>query len=206
MDVAQYFDRLKQHPAVKEALDLLRGSLPTALLYHAYSHTEDVLYEVVQLASADNLSLREIELLGVAAAWHDVGFIWSRNSNESLGANALRSFLLSSKLFSSAEIETMVQMILDTALVVDGDSFKQVATTPLSCYLLDADLANFGRDDFFEKSELQRRELGDEVTPFRIKTLALLRNHTWLTPAASKRWQTKKDANLAKLAKLVAGH
>lgn len=202
MNKEQYLTELKKHPAIKEALDLLRAKLPPSLLYHAYSHTEDVLCEVVQLAVTDNLPEREIELLGVAAAWHDLGFIWSNTNNEPLAAQACRSFLNGAKLFTVEEIDLIAQMILDTALVPDGESFKQVPNSHLSRYLLDADLANFGRDDFFDKSELQRRELGEDVASFRKKTLALIQNHKWLTPAAVSMWQAKRDANVAKLSDL----
>jgi uncharacterized protein len=200
MNREHHLTKLKMHPAIKEALDLLHAKLPPTLLYHSYSHTEDVLSEVVQLALVDNLSEREIELLGVAAAWHDIGFIWSNTNNEPLAAEAARNFLDGAKLFAAEEIDLVAQMILDTALVPDGGSFKQVANSTLSRYLLDADLANFGRGDFFDKSELQRRELGEEVTSFRRKTLALIRNHRWLTPAAVSLWQAQKDANVSRLA------
>ncbi len=196
---------LKELPAVRAALGLLRAELPTTLLYHAYSHTEDVLEEVIQLAITDNLPARHVELLAIAAAWHDVGFIWSSTNNEPLAAEAVKRYLLTAAGYSHQEIELVAQMILDTALVADGASYKQVPSHPLSRYLLDADLANFGRDDFFEKSDLQRRELGDEVEPFRKKTLALVHAHNWLTPAAVAKWQAKKDANVAELERLVLG-
>jgi uncharacterized protein len=204
MDLEKLITTLKNNAAVKEALTLLRSQLPTTLLYHAYEHTEDVLREAVQLASSDGLSNRDIELVAVAAAWHDVGFIWQSNNNEPIAADAVRRYLSGTTHYTPKEIDLIAQMILDTALISAGDSYKQVATRPLSCYLLDADLANFGRDDFFDKSELQRRELGEEVDSFRQKTLMLVRSHTWHTPAARAKWQAKKDANIAALERLVA--
>jgi predicted metal-dependent HD superfamily phosphohydrolase len=204
MSVAHQLKALKELPAVAAALAMLRSQLPSTLLYHAYAHTEDVLSEVVDLAVTDSLAAREIELLAVAAAWHDVGFIWSHTNNEPLAADATKRFLQNTKDFTIQEIELIGQMILDTALIADGTSFKQVASHPLSRYLLDADLANFGRDDFFEKSDLQRRELGEEIDSFRKKTLALVRNHSWLTPAATTKWQAKKAANLTQLEQLVS--
>lgn len=203
MNATQQITALKELPAVRAALDLLRAKLPSTLLYHAYSHTEDVLEEVIQLAITDNLPARHAELLAIAAAWHDVGFIWSSTNNEPLAAEAAKRYLSAAAGYSPDEIDLVLQMILDTALVTHGASYKQVPSHPLSRYLLDADLANFGRDDFFEKSELQRRELGEDAEPFREKTLALVQNHTWLTPAAITKWQAKKDANLRELERLV---
>jgi hypothetical protein len=205
MNATQQGATIKQLPAITAALDLLREKLPPTLLYHAYAHTEDVLDEAIQLGIADNLPTRDLELLAIAAAWHDVGFIWSATSNEPLAADAAKRYLTTANRYTAQEIALVAQMILDTALIADGGSYKQVASTSLSCYLLDADLANFGRDDFFEKSELQRCEVGEDVETFRKKTLALVRSHTWLTPAATSRWQTKKVTNLAELERLVLG-
>jgi hypothetical protein len=186
-------------PAISQALTLLRSQLPPDLQYHSYSHTEDVLGEVIKLARADSLPERDTELLAVAAAWHDVGFIYSRTANEPLAAQAMRSAVTSLGRYSESEVAAIEQMILDTALVPDGASLRQRPTIPLSCYLLDADLANFGRDDFFEKSELQRMETGEAQETFQQKTLALVQNHTWLTKAAHSLWQEKKEQNLHRL-------
>jgi hypothetical protein len=105
--------------------------------------------------------------------------------------------------YTEAEVQIIEQMILDTALVADGRILRQHATIPLSCYLLDADLANFGRDDFFEKSELQRKEMGEDQVLFRQKTLILLQNHSWLTPAAHTLWHEGKEQNLQALIQTV---
>lgn len=203
MSLEQELKRLQAIAAIKEAFLQLSSKLPSNLLYHAYGHTEDVLREVVSLGLADDLAPRQIEILAVAAAWHDVGFIWSYSNNEPLAAEAAKSYLESCVTYTQSEIELIAQMIRDTALVTVGDSYKQVPSQPLSRYLLDADLANFGRADFFEKSELQRREINEEPESFRRKTLALIKNHRWLTPAALARWQEGKEENIRKLEGLL---
>ncbi len=203
MSLEQEIKRLQGIPAIKEARSLLSSRLPANLLYHAYGHTEDVISEVISLALTDKLDSRQIEILAIAAAWHDVGFIWSYTNNEPLAADAAKKYLVSIGGYTESEIELIAQMIRDTALVVDGPSYKQIPSHPLSRYLLDADLANFGRADFFEKSELQRRELNDDLEPFRRKTLALVKNHRWLTPAALTRWQDTKEANIRELERII---
>jgi predicted metal-dependent HD superfamily phosphohydrolase len=190
---------LRKLPAIEEALLLLQTRLPRNLTYHAYAHTEDVLAEAVTLALTDDLPARDVEIVALAAAWHDVGFIHSMQNNESFAATTLRASTTVQAAYTAQEIELVEKMILDTALVPYNGSFRQLASTPLSRYLLDADLANFGREDFFLKSELQRRELGEDEAAFRVKTLALIENHEWLTPAAKKLWTNTKQQNLLKL-------
>ncbi len=199
--VSETVNQLRALPAVSLALTLLKSKLPANLQYHSYNHTEDVLYEVVQLALLDALSERETELLAVAAAWHDVGFIHTRTANEPFAAREMRSAVSVLGRYSDEELRTIEQMILDTALVPDGATFTQRASIPLSRYLLDADLANFGRADFFEKSELQRAESGEALDSFRLKTQALVSNHSWLTKAARTLWQEQKEKNLIVLMK-----
>ena len=194
---------LQTLPAIDQALSLLCSALSPHLHYHSYRHTEDVLEEVVKLALIDSLSERDTELLAVAAAWHDVGFIHSNIGNEPLAVQEMRKALGALGRYSDSEVNIIEQMILDTSLVADGEILRQHATIPLSCYLLDADLANFGRDDFFEKSELQRKETGEDEVSFRRKTLALLQNHSWLTQAAHTLWHKKKEQNLRALIQAV---
>jgi predicted metal-dependent HD superfamily phosphohydrolase len=202
-DIEKAFQDLSRVPAIRETLFTLQRELPSILRYHSFGHTLEVLRDAIEFALIDKLSERNLELLALAAVTHDAGFIHSRIDNEPLGAKYAREIMERMGGYSSEEIELVEQMVLDTALVrVDGD-LKQVPNTELSKYLLDADLGNFGRDDFFEKSELQRAELGDELYRFRLKTLSLLSAHVWHTNAAKVTRQRKKDENISKLKALI---
>jgi len=77
-------------------------------------------------------------------------------------------------------------MILDTQLIRFEDRVGQVANTELSKRLLDADLSNLGQQDFFERLELVRRELGVEEEGFAQSTLELISRHTWHSRAATE--------------------
>jgi uncharacterized protein len=199
-DLPATIDTLCASPAIREPLRRLQAELPKSLTYHAYEHTLDVIREAFHLATYDGLSPRQVEIVCVAAAWHDVGFIQRTHNNEPLAAADARVFLSQLGVFTQAEVELIEDMIRDTALVRQPDGIvRQVPSTPLSPYLLDADLANFGRDDFFEKSELQRIEVQEPHELFRVKTATLLEHHRWLTPAAAALWSDKKAENLARL-------
>ncbi len=186
-------------PIISQVLDELSKKLPKNLHYHAKSHTDDVLREVVIFALVDGVSIDDMRLLAVAAAFHDAGFIESPVDNERIGALMARKAMEESGIFSTEDIELVAQMIMDTRLIDTGRGLKQVASTNLSRYLLDADLSNFGREDFFEKAELQRRELGYDRELFLRKTFDLINNHRWLTNAALKLRQEQKAENISKL-------
>jgi uncharacterized protein len=203
-DIEKTFQRMSLIPAISETLATLQKELPPTLRYHSFAHTVEVLRDVIEFALIDKLPAREIELLAMAAVTHDVGFIHRRTDNESIGARYAREMMMKAGGYSEDEIQLVERMILDTALVSVDGALRQVPSTELSKYLLDADLGNFGRDDFFDKSDLQREELGEDVAPFRLKTLSLLSAHTWLTNAAKTTRQRKKDENIAKLKALIA--
>ena len=196
-------EAMQKLPVVRRTLELLREKLPRELFYHSAPHTDDVLSETLRFALTDKLSPREIELLAIAAACHDVGFITRPVMNESLGAEHARLEMTKAGGYTEEEIALVERMILDTALVETAVGPKQIPSTNLSRYLLDADLSNFGRDDFFDKGELQRKELGVDQEIFRKNSFALLNAHRWLTNAAMKLRQHKKEQNLGLLKSMV---
>ena len=201
--VANAISRARAIPVVAQAIDLLARQLPANLTYHAKSHTDDVLAEAMRYATIDGLSAREVELLAIAAAFHDTGFVKSLIANEALGADFARKAMRLAGTYSEDEIALVEQMIIDTTLVELPNGPQQIPSTKLSRYLLDADLSNLGREDFFDKGELQRRELGIDEAHFRKRSLQLLTAHRWFTDAARNLRQKKKDENLLLLKSLV---
>lgn len=194
---------LRGKPIISDILRQLHEGLPRDLYYHSASHTDDVLREAVLFALLDGLGEREIELLAVAAAYHDAGFMSSPVNNEAIGARMARAAMEKSGNFTETEIDTVEKMILDTRLVSTEHGLMQIPTLNLSKYLLDADLSNFGRDDFFEMGEKLRRELGYDRGLFLRRTLELLVNHSWKVEPARNLREVQKQANLRKLQELV---
>lgn len=196
-------ERFVQLPVISSALERLRAELPPTLLCHSYAHTLDVYEEALTFGVSDGLLDRELELLAVGAAFHDTGFIVRSYANEPFAATYAKEALASSGHYQPEEIELVAQMVLDTAIQTTQTGRIQIPTTSLSRYLLDADLSNFGRQDFFEKGELQRQESQCDKATFLVDTLNLLKNQSWLTPAAERLRGAQKALNVAALEKLV---
>ncbi len=200
MNIEAWFQRACALTPVAEARRQLATLLPSGLYYHAASHTDDVIREVILLGLTDSLPERSIELLTVAAAFHDTGFIVAGKENETYGAERARSYLSSQDIYSASEIETIYQIILDTKLQFLHDGPRQVPRSLLAQYLCDADVGNLGRHDFFEKAELYRKELAKEKKEFyKGFTLAFMQAQRWHTPAAQKLRGPTKEENLNKL-------
>ena len=150
-DVSAAIVELTAKPIISSILDRLEAELDSSLAYHAAQHTRDVLGEVVLFSVTEDRPKREIELLAVAAAYHDAGFLVQRNDNEPIAASMVEEAMLDSGHYTEQEIELVKDMILDTKLIYTSEGPQQKASSELSRYLLDADMSNFGRADFFEK-------------------------------------------------------
>ena len=202
-EIVRVREEMAKHPIIAKTLAVLAEELPKELTYHALSHTEDVIAETIRFGVTDQLLPRQLELLAIAAACHDLGFVKSPVMNEPIGAAYAREQMERHGGYTAEEIGLVERMILDTALVDTGRGPRQIPSTDLSRYLLDADLSNFGRDDFIDKGELQRKELGQDQDIFRKNSYSLLNSHRWLTNAARSFRQKKKEQNLSMLKSMV---
>ena len=183
-----------KQPVISNILSKIDSELDKSLTYHCYAHTLDVMKQALALAEIDALTEKERLLLMIAAAFHDAGFLLQRPKNEPIGAEMAREAMLASNQFSVDEQEMVWQMIMDTQLNAEGPA--QTARTDLSPWLLDADLANLGRDDFWHKTTLLSEEMQipiEEMLPF---THTLMARHGWLSPAGQLLFSDKKQQNL----------
>lgn len=193
---------LEKLPVIAEILARLRKELPPTLTFHNAAHADDVLIESVSFALKDKRAAREIELLAIAAAYHDSGFLKHSEDHEALGARMAQEAMMQHS-YSPDEIELVRTMILDTKLLSIGTAMKRHATVPLSGYLLDADMSNFGRDDFFQRLDALCREQNAVLKDLYVQTLSLMQHHVWFTAAAKHDRQVKKNSNVTALQALV---
>lgn len=195
------YAEIMKKPEVSEAFAIL-DRLPENLRYHNKAHTEDVVMEAILFALADGASKETIEQQAIAAAWHDVGFVEQYEKNEPIAV----------KLFEQSEAyktlpqdmkEEVVANILDTQVQVDKDGKPSlVHDRSNNFYILDADVSNFGREDFFEKRMRIAEELKIDLSNLSAKkgfygfALSLLKNHDWETNGARMLRQSQKEKNI----------
>jgi predicted metal-dependent HD superfamily phosphohydrolase len=187
--------------AVAWALDRLRTDLSPDLIYHNLWHTEhDVIPAARRLAHHSDRSKEESDLLQVAAAFHDVGFVEVYEGHEQRGAQ-MAGEVLPRHGFSAQQVAAVQGMILATAL-------PQSPQNSLEALLADADLDVLGRDDFFERNQALREELllrGEEIPleEWYAAQLRFLQEHSYFTPAARALRLATKEANMARLKQLL---
>jgi len=188
---------IKAEPLVTETVQRLVSALDPTLYYHSPDHTKDVLRQSMELAREDALDSRDVLLLAIAAAFHDAGFLEQRPKNEPIGAQMAVQAMAESGRFTESEQQLVEQMILDTQLVMEGPA--QISNSRLSPGLLDADLANLGREDFWQQTELLAKELNMDMASMMPMTRALMQRHDWQSPAGKRLFEHKKASNFVAL-------
>ncbi len=202
--VAQKIEKFKELPVIEKAFEML-DRLPKDLKYHVKKHTEDVLHEAILFGIKDGLSEADLEKNAFAASWHDIGYLIRQDKNEEIAA-----FLIKREDSISDSSSDIADMIMDTKVVNTVDGLVIKMTNPMSAYLLDADVSNFGRSDFRANTDLYAQELGkdfnnkQEKIDFLELTLKLLKNHEWHTNAAQELRQEQKLKNIKALEKEIA--
>ncbi|MEK6926772.1 MAG: HD domain-containing protein [Nanoarchaeota archaeon] len=182
-------------------LGLLKKELSPNLLFHGVDHTIDVLNSAIKLGEIAKISKEYMLLLKTGAVLHDTGYLTRYENNEEIGVEmALK--ILPHFNYDSEQIDIINNFILATKI-------PQRPKTSLQEMLCDADLANLGRDDFFIKTELLRRELAlmtsKEISPLKWykSTAGFLSSHFYHTQEAKNLWQLKKEKNLYEINELL---
>jgi predicted metal-dependent HD superfamily phosphohydrolase len=184
--------------AKKYILVRMEKEVPLDFRYHNLRHSLDVLQAAERLASSENISGKDLELLKTAALFHDSGFIFQYACNENIGCEIARQALPEFG-YGKDDIEEICSMIMATAIPQNPGSH-------LAQILCDADLDYLGRDDFKTIAETLREELSLQGREFTEKEwiafqLDFMERHKYFTDSARKLRDAKKHENIDKLKK-----
>ena len=180
----------------------LLSRLSNTILYHDVHHTvRDVFPTAVDLALREGCSRREAVLVGVAALFHDVGYLERYADNEPIGAHYARDELPRHG-FTAEEIDAIERMILATRV-------PQRPTTHCEQVICDADLAHLGTELCFLVGERLRLERGYQGESIDLRewyqaNVHFLANHSYHTASARAMWQARKEQNLLQARRLLS--
>lgn len=137
----------------RKMINRLLKELNPGLLYHNVFHTADVMEQAQNIALAEGIPPgHELNLLKVAAAYHDSGFLFTYKNHEEKGCEIARNDL--DDQLSDQDIEKICGMIMATKI-------PQSPQTLLEEIICDADLDYLGRDDFEPISQNLYKEFID---------------------------------------------
>lgn len=177
--------------------DLLSQQLSEDMTYHSIHHTIDVVRCANEIAERQDFSEEELEILNVAAWFHDVGYTKGSEEHEQQGAALARQFL-ENKEYDPDRIERVVSCIMATRM-------PQNPQNALEKTLCDADLMHLAEEDYFNKAWLLHQEI--EKTKFctipEDKWLEMnqefLKSHCFFTDYAKRNYESAVKENLRKV-------
>ena len=179
----------------------LEKELPDGLFYHGLHHTRDMYQSAVEIAEQENIEGNDLNLVRVAALFHDSGFTTTYEDHEEAGCAILKKELPRFG-YSPEEVETICGMIMSTKV-------PQTATTSLERIICDADLDYLGTDKFERigntlLEELNSRGAGLDEMKWNELQINFLKNHEFYTETCIKLREPVKQQHLEMLMELVA--
>lgn len=175
----------------------LWDDLPENMTYHSLSHTVDVVESSLEIGRKQNVSEDDIEILQLAAWFHDLGYSKGCDNHEKVGAEMAEEFL-SQKGYSEEKIQKVVGCIMATQM-------PQNPQNSLEQIMCDADLMHLASEDYFTKADLLHKEI-EYTKSCKISEKEwmkmnedFLNQHCFFTDYARSRYESKVKENLKKV-------
>jgi len=174
--------------------DLFKSKEASILLYHNYTHTYDVVSACKEIGEASGLADDEMEIILLAAWFHDVGYLQSFENHEEMGVEMMQKFLTQQN-YDAHKIETIKACILTTKLSKEPTSF-------LEEIICDADMKVLGSTDYNQSSRLliaefsvlKNIELSEQE--WLEQEIDFLSSHRYYTKYAQLNFSATKTQNL----------
>lgn len=145
---------MENQDIVRKAADyvftLFKEKLSRKLVYHNYKHTFETVKEAKGLGEDYNLSPEDLEVLQLAAWFHDTGYIDTYTGHEEKSVERATAYL-QEQGYPEDRLAQVNACIMATKNGVPAESL-------LENILVDADMANVGKESFFSSAELLRVE------------------------------------------------
>jgi predicted metal-dependent HD superfamily phosphohydrolase len=165
------------------------------LSYHDIVHTEYVATQARKIGQQSGLDQKEINIVVLAALFHDSGFV-IRSVNHEDESKALARKFLHEKGVAGNLIKKVTDCIEATRMPQDpGDNL-------LAQVLCDADMAYLSEDFYIERTNLLRKEWNHESDAklsrkaYYKETIELFENHQYFTSYGKEKFSPGKEKNL----------
>jgi len=172
---------------------------PPENVYHNLSHTTEVVSAVKEIAVAEGVSDDDLELLIIAAWFHDSGYVKTCKGHEEVSVGYVKEFLQSIN-YPEDKIKKIASLITITKV-------PQSPKNILEEILCDADLSHIGMKGFEEKGDLLRLEYekrGGKVfadQEWLEISLEFLNQHNFFTSYAKEKFGIQKNIHFIKIEK-----
>lgn len=179
------------------AVNYITRNVPKEYAYHDVQHTFNVVEAVQRIGNKMERSDDDLEILTIAAWFHDMGYDRGPADHEERGADYAANFLRS-KNYSEDKIKTVRDCIHSTKM-------DYTPRTDLEKIICDADFAHIGSRNYWDRCGRVREELArtkDQIMSEKEWIefeLGFMRNHHFNTLAAQQLYNSRKGKHILKL-------
>ncbi|KEO71750.1 HD domain-containing protein [Anditalea andensis] len=174
----------------------LEENLPSYLYYHNVAHTLHVLNKSIVFAHQQDVLPAELEVLKLAALYHDTGFMVQRFEHEQISCELARRDL--------KELGYETNVIDSICGIIMATKIPQQPQSNLEKILADADLEYLGTTDYDMRSECLFKEMKHFDTSIKMNDwikfqIDFLEKHSFHTEFCINVLEPIKQLNLNKL-------
>ena len=186
--------RLITQESEKYIRALFEKEIQESLIYHDILHTEYVAGQAGIIGQNSGLNPEEINIVTVAAWFHDSGFVSRSDGHEEVSQDIARKFL-ASKDMSKGFIDKVLLCIEATKMP------QNPGNNILAQVVCDADMAYLSEDFYFKRTALLRKEWNHESETklskktYYQETVELFKNHSYHTKYGKNRFSAGKEKN-----------
>ena len=179
----------------------LANKLSPGYCYHNLQHTENIINAINEIAEGMRLSDQDRLILLVAGWFHDVGYVYTIEDHEQVGARMAERFLKDNKV-DAEDISKVKSCILAT-------KYPQHPVSILEQVICDADLLHLGQKDFLHKAALIReewsmtRKLNYTDAQWHALNFEFISKHVFHTAYCRKNYGKRKKKNIVMIGKLM---
>ena len=186
--------------AISHILNRLYSELSPDLYYHGVHHTLEVMEACKHISEQEDVNDSESNILLLATAYHDCGFLEVYKDHESAGgriaARTLKEFGISNDI---------IQRVIN---LIDSTRIPQGAKNHLEEIICDADLDYLGGENYDDIADTLRRELFendfiDESINWVQFQLKFLDSHHYWTEHSKKHQEPGKQLVIERLKKNI---
>lgn len=168
-------------------------------VFHDFDHTQEVVASAYEISLGYQLENKDLELLLIAAWFHDTGYDKGPEGHEERGCDYAREFM-EEQGFSEEDIQAVCTMIMATKMPQEPEG-------ELAEILADADMSHLGKKSYWDRCGKIRQELHlvknvimseQEWVDFEIDFLT---NHRFHTTFATELYDKRKHKHIRQLIK-----
>ncbi len=179
--------------------DFFQKKIGAEYVFHDFNHTQGVLEAVIEIGTGNSLDERELNLLKLAAWFHDCGYDQGAEGHEERSCREAVSFLSRFDL-PEQDLDLITRCIMATRL-----PFRPMDL--LEEIICDADLSHLGKKSYWDRCGRLRQELlltrgkmmsESEWVQFELEFMT---NHRYFTTVAEELYNPRKLKHIKQLRK-----